>query len=102
MTMPDVPRQLTADHAPLRRSWGARTLADLAVGDLVEVQAVAPSLRDVLADLGVREGERVCCEGVRPYLIVRTSEGRVPLDPGLASAVHVSPPIGHGDGARSS
>ena len=99
--MPDVPRQLTADHAPLRRTWGARTLADLDAGELVEVHAVAPAMRDVLADLGVREGERVCCEGVRPYLIVRTSEGRVPLDRGLASAVHVSPPIVEQDDARS-
>jgi hypothetical protein len=92
--LPDVPRQLTADHAPLRRSWGARTLADLDAGDLVEVHAVAPAMRDVLADLGVREGDRVCCEGVRPYLILRTPEGRVPLDHGLASAVQVGPPIG--------
>jgi Fe2+ transport system protein FeoA len=99
--MPDVPRQLTADHAPLRRTWGARTLADLDAGELVEVHAVAPALRDVLADLGVREGDRVCCEGVRPYLIVRTPEGRVPLDHGLASAVHVSPPIIARDDART-
>ena len=99
--MPDVPRQLTADHAPLRRTWGARTLADLDAGEQVEVHAIAPAMRDVLADLGVREGARVCCEGVRPYLIVRTPEGRVPLDRGLASAVHVSPPIAGQDGARS-
>ena len=100
--MPDVPRQLTADHAPLRRAWGASTLADLDAGELVEIHAVAPSLRDVLADLGLREGDRVCCEGVRPYLIVRTPVGRVPLDRGLASAVHVSPPIVEQDGARTS
>ena len=92
--MPNVPRQPTAAHdASSRRFWGARTLADLHAGDLVEVHAVAPSMRDLLADLGVREGERVCCEGVRPYLVVRTPEGRVPLEHGLASAVHVGPPI---------
>ena len=98
--MPNVPRQLTADHAPPRRPWGVRTLADLDAGEQVEVHAVAPAMRDVLADLGVREGDRICCEGVRPYLIVRTAEGRVPLDRGLASAVHVSEPIVEQDEAR--
>jgi Fe2+ transport system protein FeoA len=92
--LPDVPRQHTTDHTPLRRSWEARTLADLHAGDLVVIHAIAPALRDLLADLGVREGARVCCEGVSPYLVVRTSEGRVPLEHGLASAVHVGPPIG--------
>jgi hypothetical protein len=92
--LPEVPRQLTADHTPLRPTWGARTLADLNAGDLVEVHAIAPAVRDLLADLGVREGDQVCCEGVLPYLVVRTSEGRVPLEHGLASAVHVGPPVG--------
>ncbi len=99
--MLNVQRQLTADYAPLRRTWGARTLADVDAGEVVEVHAIAPAMRDMLADLGVREGDRVCCEGVHPYLIVRTPEGRVPLDHGLASAVHVSSPIVERDDART-
>jgi len=66
------------------------TLADVNPGDTVVVRAVSPAVRDFLADVGVREGEQLLCESTREHMIVRTADGRVPLERGMMSSVTVS------------
>lgn len=67
------------------------TLADVRPGDTVRVRAVAPSVRELLAGLGVRESAWVRCESVDRYVVVRTVDGCVPFERGLLTAVEVSP-----------
>lgn len=67
------------------------TLADVSPGDTVVVRTVSPAVRDFLADVGVREGERVLCESTMEHVVVRTADGRVPLERGVLSSVAVSP-----------
>ena len=67
------------------------TLADVNPGDTVVVRNVSPAVRDLLADFGVREGERLLCESTQEHMIVRTADGRVPLERGVMSSVTVSP-----------
>lgn len=74
------------------RSIQARpfTLADVHPGDTVVVRNVSPAVRDLLADFGVREGERLLCESTQEHMIVRTADGRVPLERGVTSSVTVT------------
>lgn len=66
------------------------TLADVSPGDTVVVRNVSPAVRDLLADFGVREGERLLCESTMEHVIVRTADGSVPLERGVLPWVSVS------------
>ena len=66
------------------------TLADVNPGDTVVVRNVSPAVRDVLADFGVREGERLLCESTMEHVVVRTADGSVPLGRGVLPSVSVS------------
>jgi hypothetical protein len=79
---------LDAGRASTPRTY---TLADVNPGDTVVVRNVSPAMRDVLADFGVREGERLLCESTQEHMIVRTADGRVPLARSVMSSVTVSP-----------
>ena len=84
---PASPDALDAGRASEPRTY---TLADVHPGDTVVVRNVSPGVRDLLADFGVREGERLLCESTQEHMIVRTADGRVPLERGVTSAVTVS------------
>jgi hypothetical protein len=67
-----------------------RTLADVTPGSAVRVSAVAADVRDMLAPLGVYDGADVTCTTAEHFVVVRTPEGLVPLDRGLAARVAVA------------
>src|SRR5688500_16305507 len=85
---PDRSHALDEGRAGTPRTY---TLADVNPGDTVVVRNVSPAMRDFLADVGVREGERLLCESTQEHMIVRTADGRVPLERGVMSSVTVSP-----------
>jgi hypothetical protein len=76
---------------PVPPTPAARTLADVAPGAEVRVDAVAPDVRDMLAGLGVYDGADLVCRTAEHFVVVRTAEGLVPLDRGLAARVGVVP-----------
>jgi hypothetical protein len=88
MSLDPMLRPVTLDavaNAPARL-----TLADVHAGDTVEMGAVPPAVREALESFGVREGARLRCESARRYVVVRTADGCIPLDRGLAAAVPVT------------
>lgn len=84
-------RPASRTDVPVPRPAGMLTLADVHPGDTVQVRAVPPGMRDVLADLGVREGAEVRCESSSQYVVVRTPDGSVPFERALVAEVAVSP-----------
>jgi hypothetical protein len=88
--MSEDPMLRPVTHDAAVRFTPTLTLADVHAGDTVEMGVVPASVREVLEGFGVREGARLRCESARQYVVVRTADGCVPFDRGLAAAVPVT------------